>query len=97
MCSFIINKTEIKGWNILIHEEVDTDISKQKLNNIHEETQRDNTKRILIRNILEGSPKSQERCPDSGKEFFTVCYELFMTDGLVLKEANRIIFPEKVR
>ena len=31
------NKTEIKGWNISIHE-VDTDISEQKLNNIPEES-----------------------------------------------------------
>ena len=36
------NKTEIKDLNIAIHE-VDTDISEQKLNNIHEEKQKDDT------------------------------------------------------
>ena len=58
------NKTEVKGLNVSIHE-VDTDISEQKLNNIHEEAQKDNTMKILIKHTLEGWSKSQEKCPDS--------------------------------
>ena len=64
------NKTEIKGLNVSIHE-VDTDISDRKLINIHEETQKDDTMQILIRHILEGWPKSQEKSPDSIKEFYS--------------------------
>ena len=63
------NKAEIKVLNISIHE-VDIDISEWKLINIHEETQKDDTMQILIRHILEGWPESQERCPDSIKEFY---------------------------
>ena len=72
------NKTEIKGLNISFHE-VDTDISEQKLNNIHEETQKDDTIQILIRHILEGWPESQK------KTFIHFCYELSVINGLVLK------------
>ena len=90
------NKTEIKGLNISIHE-VDTDVSQQKFNNIHEETQKDNTMKILIRHILEGWPESQEKCPDSIKEFYSFNYELSANDGLVLKGTNRIIVPESLR
>ena len=64
------NKTEIKGLNVSIHE-VDTDISELELIKIHEETQKDDTMKMLIRHILEGWPKSQEKCPDSIKEFYS--------------------------
>ena len=47
------NKSEIKGLKVSIYE-VDTDISEQKLNNICEETQKDDTMQISIRHILEG-------------------------------------------
>ena len=90
------NKTEIKGLNVSIHE-VDTDISEHKFNNICEETQKDDTMWILIRHILEGWPKGQERCPDSIKEFYSFHYELSKIDGLVWKGPNRIIVPEKLR
>ena len=56
--------------NISIYK-VDTDISEQKLNNICKETQKDDTMVILIRHILEGWPESQERCPNSIKEFYS--------------------------
>ena len=65
-------KTEIKGLNVFINE-VDTDISEQKLNNICEETQKDDAMQILIRHILEGLPRSQEKCADSIKEFYSFC------------------------
>ena len=87
------NMTEIKGLNISIHE-VDTDISEQKLINICKETQKDNIMQILIRHILEGWPKGQEKCPDSIKEFYSFCYELSVNDELVLKGTNRIIVPK---
>ena len=61
------NETEIKGLNISISF-IDTDISEQKLINICEETQKEDTIQILIRHILEGWPESQEKCPDSIKE-----------------------------
>ena len=47
--------------------------------------------------ILEGWPESQERGPDSNKEFYSFPYELFAIDGLVLKGTNSIIVPEKLR
>ena len=73
------NKTEIKGLNVSIHK-VDTDISEWKLNNICDETWKDNTMQILIRHILEGWPESQEMCPDSIKEFYSFHYELSVID-----------------
>ena len=90
------NKTEIKGLNVSIHE-VDTDISEWKIINIHKEIQKDDTMQILIRHILEGWPKNQEKCPDSVKEFYSFHYELSVIDGLVLKGTKRIIVPEKLR
>ena len=90
------NKTEIKGLNISIHE-VDTNISEWKLINIHEETKKDHTMQILIRHILDGWPESQEKCPDSIKEFNSFHYELSIIDGFVLKGTNRIIVPENLR
>ena len=90
------NKTEIKGLNISIHE-VGTDISERKLNNICKETQKDETMQILIRHILEGWPESQEKCPDSIKDFYSFHYELSMINGLVSKGTNRIIVPKTLR
>ena len=52
---------------------------------------------ILIRHILEGWPESQEKCPDSIKDFYSFHYELSVIEGLLLKETNRIIVPEKLR
>ena len=90
------NKTEISGLTVAIYK-VDNDISEQKLNNICNNTQKDDTMQTLIRHILEGWPKSEERCPDSIKEFYSFHYELSVIDGLVLKGANRIIVQEKLR
>ena len=84
------NKTEIKGLNISI-QKVDTDITEQKLNNIHEKTQKDSTMQILIRYILKGWPQSQEKCPDSIKEFYSFHYELSVIDRLVLNGNNKIM------
>ena len=89
------NKTEVKDLNISFHE-VDTTISEQKLHNIYEETEKDDTMWILIRHILEGWPEREERCPDCFKEFYSFHYELSVTDGLILKGTNRIIIPEKL-
>ena len=72
-------------------------MSELKPNNICEETERDGTMWILIRQILEGWPESQEKCPDSIKEFYSFCYKLSVIDGLVLKGTNRIIVPEDLR
>ena len=74
------DKTEIKGLNISIHE-VDTDISEQKLSNIYEETQKDDTIQILIKHSLEGWPKNHEKCPESIKEFYSFHYELSVING----------------
>ena len=52
---------------------------------------------ISIRHILEGWPESQEKFPDSIKDFYPFHYELSVIDGLVLKGTNRIIVPEKLR
>ena len=90
-----VNKTEIKGLNVSLHE-VGTDISEQKLNNIHEETQKDDTMQILIRHILE-DPRVKKKCPDSIKEFYSFYYELSLIDGLVLKGTSTIIIQEKLR
>ena len=49
---------------------------------------------ILIGHILEGCPESQEKCPDSIKEFYLFCYELSLINGLILKGTNRIIVPK---
>ena len=49
---------------------------------------------ILIKHILEGWPKSQEKCPDSIKEFYSFHYELSVINGLVLKGTKRITVPE---
>ena len=68
------SKTEIKGLNISIHE-VDTDISEWKLINICEETLKNDTIQILIRYILEGWPKIQEKWPDNIKEFYSFHYD----------------------
>ena len=46
--------------------------------------------------ILEGWPESQEKHPDSIKEFYSFHYELSVIDGLVLKGTNRIIVPKKL-
>ena len=86
---------QIKGLNISIHE-ADTNISERKLNNIHEEIQKDGTMQILFRHILEGWPESQEKCPDSIKDFYPFCYELSVINGLVLKGTTRITVPEKL-
>ena len=90
------NKTEIKGLNISIHE-VDTDISEWKLINIHEEIQKDNTIQILIRHIIQGWPESQEKCPDTIKQFYSFWCELSVINGLVFKGTNRIFVPERIR
>ena len=89
------NMTEIKGLNISIHE-VDTDMTEQKLNNICEKTLTDDTMQILIRYILKGWPKSQDKCSDNIKEFYSFHYELSVIDGLVLKDTNGIIVSEKL-
>ena len=45
------NHCDIKGLNISVHE-IDVDVSGCKLNNIHEENQKDGTIWFLIKHIL---------------------------------------------
>ena len=42
--------------------------------------QKDDTIEILIIHILEGWPESQEKCPDSIKEFYSFHFEFSVMD-----------------
>ena len=77
--------------------ETDVDVLGCKLNNIHEENQKDVTVWFLIKHILEVWPQSQDKCPDSIKEFYSFCYELSVVDGLVLKGTSRLVIPNILR
>ena len=46
------NCSKVKGLNISVHE-IDVDVAECKLNNICEDTQKDDTMQILIKHILE--------------------------------------------
>ena len=61
--------SRVRSLNISVHE-IDVDVSECILNNVHEETQKDDTMWNFIKHILEGWPESQDKCPDSIKEFY---------------------------
>ena len=87
------NCFKVKGLNISVHE-IDVYMSGCKLSNIHEENQKDDTIWFLIKHPLEGLPESQDKRPDSIKEFHSFHYVLSVADGLVLKGTSRIIVPK---
>ena len=90
------NKTEIKGLNVSIHD-IDTEILEWKLKNICEEMKKDHTIQILIRHILKGWPKSQEKCPDSYQRLLFISLWLVCVQWIGFKRNNRIIVPETLR
>ena len=67
------NCCDVKCLNMSVHE-IDVDVSGCKLNITHEENKKDDTIWFLIKHILECWPGSQDKSPDSIKEFYSFHY-----------------------
>ena len=90
-CQTEVNENEL---NSFVHSIISNYlISHSRLQQFQDETQKDNTLRMVIQFIQDGWPSEPSRLPPNVRLYFTYREDLYYINGLVLK-GNRIVIPK---
>ncbi|KAK3742278.1 hypothetical protein QZH41_003305 [Actinostola sp. cb2023] len=71
-------------------------ITDQRLEEIRQETNRDDTLQVLSAVILQGWPESKADVPSQATTYFSIRDELTVQDGIILR-GDRVIIPSSLR
>ena len=71
-------------------------VSDRKIQEIRQETKRDEQLQQLKKSILDGFPDQKSEVPSSIQEYWNIQNELSYTDGLILK-GSKLIVPKSLR
>lgn len=93
------------GTDKEIHEDVtihvntlieNVSVSREKLQRIKEETEKDDSLQQITKYYLQGWPEHKRRLQESAKQYWTVKRELHVVNGIVFRN-SQIVVPETLR